>query len=99
MVAKSVDPSNPGVAVLYEVKPEFQDAFFKFTSKNIGMPLAIIIDGEYYSAPVIHEGLRDNIQITSGSHKGEFATTREFAASLATGKLAAPIKLLRTEKQ
>ncbi len=91
--------ASPVPAVLYEVRTESQDAFFKFTSKNIGMPMAILIDGVCISAPVIRQGLRDNVMITMGTELSELDKARELAAALSAGELEAPLKLQAIENQ
>jgi SecD/SecF fusion protein len=69
--------------VLYQVRNEFQNVFGQWTGKNVGLPMAIILNDEYKSAPVINSMLTTNVQITLGSGRPRPELERE-AKSLTT---------------
>ncbi len=85
VAAPSADMSNPGWVVLYNVKNEYQNVFAEWTGRNKKLPMAIILNKEYFSAPTIQETLRDNVQITLGRSTQEEA--EQLATVLQTGSL------------
>ncbi len=52
--------------VIYEVKAAYQHVFAVWTGENIQMPMAIVLNDEYDSAPYIQSELSTNVQITLG---------------------------------
>jgi preprotein translocase subunit SecD len=64
--------------------------FGALTEKNIGNPLAIILDGQVYSAPVIRDRISRQGQIT-GRFSSEEA--RDLAVVLRAGKLPIPVNI------
>jgi preprotein translocase subunit SecD len=64
--------------------------FGELTEKNIGQPLAIILDGHVYSAPVIRDRISRQGQI-SGRFTSEEA--RDLAVVLRAGALPIPVKI------
>jgi preprotein translocase subunit SecD len=64
--------------------------FGELTEKNIGKPLAIILDGQVYSAPVIRDRISRQGQI-SGRFSSEEA--RDLAIVLRAGALPIPVKI------
>ena len=89
------DP-NTGVALVgLEFTSEGADLFAKITRDNIGKPLAVILDGNILSAPVIQDEIRDgNAQIT-GSFTPEEA--KELVRNLNYGALPVPISLATSQ--
>jgi len=76
--------------VVFDIKNEFQNVFGQWTGANIGMPMAIILNDEYFSAPVIQDQLTRNVQITLGRSGGKRALEAEakaLATVLQTGSL------------
>jgi hypothetical protein len=57
----------------FEVKPDYQAAFETWTARNVGMPMAIIVKGEYRTAPRIISALRDRVQVTLGQTEWDAA--------------------------
>ena len=53
--------------VVYRVANDMQNAFGLFTERNIGLPLALVVDGVWLAAPVIRDRLTSNVQITPGA--------------------------------
>ena len=57
-------------AVGYSVSVHRQGEFEDYTSRYVGHPMAIVLNGEIWSAPVIESALSDNIIITGGGGGG-----------------------------
>lgn len=53
--------------VLYDVKTDFQNVFSQWTGENVGLPMAIVLNEKFNTAPVINSALSDSVQITLGS--------------------------------
>ena len=68
----------------FEVKEEFQDIFGNFTRERIGEPMAIVLDAEVLSAPIIQAQLSSGGVIT-GQFTEEEANT--LALQLRSGAL------------
>ena len=76
--------------VVFDIKPEFQNVFGQWTGANVGLPMAIILNDEWFSAPVIQDTLTTNVQITLGRSGGKQAIEKEakaLATVLQTGSL------------
>ncbi|HMO79042.1 MAG TPA: protein translocase subunit SecD [Candidatus Paceibacterota bacterium] len=67
----------------------------KITSENIGRNMAIFLDGEIISNPVIRDKITNGEAIISGSFTPEEA--RELVRNLNFGALPAPIELIETQ--
>ena len=67
---------SPEWMINFEIKEEFQDIFGNFTRDRIGEPMALVLDGEVLSAPIIQAQLS-----TGGVITGQF--TEEEANTLA----------------
>jgi hypothetical protein len=73
---------------VFHVRPERQEAFERWTRAQVGLPVAIVLDGRVLITPTLNGPLRDAVQITLG--QGTYADARREADSLAT-RLAAAI--------
>ena len=75
-------PQNPGEGyiVLFRIKPESTDIFAEHNRKNIGKILAIVLDKEIISTPVISQPIDNGEGAISGS--GENAFTLDDARNL-----------------
>ncbi|MDR2181397.1 MAG: protein translocase subunit SecD [Treponema sp.] len=51
-------------AVTFQLDGEGGDLFWKFTSDNVGKPLAIVLDNRIKSMATIREPIRDSVQLT-----------------------------------
>ncbi len=81
--------------VLLSFNPEGRELFSKITKENVGRILAIFLDGEVISAPVIREEIRDGrAQISGGFTPIE---ARELVRDLNFGALPVPIELVSTQ--
>jgi SecD/SecF fusion protein len=75
----------------FQFDDEGKKAFADLTATNIGRQLAILVDGEVYSAPVIRSEIRNG----SGVIAGNFTDKDAFElAVLLQNPLEVPIKLI-----
>jgi len=81
------------------VSLQFDDAgtklFAQLTKDNIGKVVAIYLDGEVISAPVVREPITDGTAVISGNFTPEAA--RDLVGNLNSGALPVPISLISTE--
>jgi preprotein translocase subunit SecD len=78
--------------VLLEFNEEGAKIFEELTSKNVGKPLAIYIDGILISAPVVQEVISGGKAQISG--KFTLNEAKDLASNLNAGALPVPIKLI-----
>lgn len=81
------DTNTPNVS--FTLKPEGASKFSRATQANVGRQLAIILDGEVRSAPVIQSRIYDQGQIT-GQFTAEEA--QDLALTLRSGALPASLE-------
>lgn len=74
---------------------EGADLFEAVTRANVGESLAIFLDGEVVSAPVINEPIAGGVAVISGNFTAEEA--RELVRNLNFGALPVPIELASTQ--
>ena len=84
-----IDPNNNQPVVLYEVKKEWQNRFGEWTGTNLYLPMAIVLNDEYWSAPRINGKLTDTVQITlgTGSRADLEKEAKQLVTVLQTGSL------------
>ncbi len=86
------DPQTSEPQVSIEFNERGAEIFAELTRKNVGRPLAIFLDGELLSAPIVQQ------EITGGQAQitGRFsvAEARELARNLNAGALPVPIELI-----
>lgn len=85
------DPITNQPRITLRFNNQGAELFGEITKKNIGRQLAIVLDGELYSAPVIEDA------ITGGSAviRGDFTLKEAFElANVLENPLEAPVKLL-----
>lgn len=89
-------PTTGRPVVLYDVKAENQDAFERWTGANVGLPMAIVLDGVCRTAPIVNSALRDSVQITlgTGSASDLEKQAEELTAVLQTGSLPVRLRLV-----
>ena len=95
VLAPSQGSGSPQWMINFEIKSDFQDLFGNFTAERIGEPMAIVLDGEVLSAPVIQASLRDGGVIT-GQFTEEEAST--LALQLRSGALPIPLRIESTQE-
>ena len=86
---------GPEWMINFEIKEEFQSVFGGFTGDRIGEPMAIVLDGEVISSPIIQAQLSTGGVIT-GQFTEEEATT--LALQLRSGALPIPLRIESTQE-
>ncbi len=81
--------------VALTLNSEGTDLFAKITEENVGRVLAIFLDGEMISAPVINEAIRDGHAQISGNFTAKEAQL--LVRDLNYGALPLPIELVGTQ--
>jgi preprotein translocase subunit SecD len=90
-----------GIPIIqFEIKAAWQDAFERWTARNVHLPMAMLFDGEYHSAPYIQQPLRDSVQVTLGTRDHEVAQreAQALATALQGGQLPARVALVSTRR-
>ena len=95
--ADSIIPGEPVVSLQFN--DEGSKLFEKITSENIDRVMAIFLDGEIISAPVIRQAISGGkAQISGGfSGRGGAEEAKNLAGNLRLGALPVPIELIRTQ--
>jgi preprotein translocase subunit SecD len=89
----AADPNAPGNwQVAIEFNPEGARRFGEVTERNVGKQLAIVLDGNVYSAPRINERIPAGRAVITGQFTVEEA--RDLAIVLRAGALPAPVQIL-----
>ena len=87
------DPNSPGNwQVAIEFNPVGTRIFGEVTEQNVGKQLAIILDGNLYSAPNINERIPGGRAVITG--KFSIDEARDLAIVLRAGALPAPVAIL-----
>ncbi|OLC17297.1 MAG: protein-export membrane protein SecD [Candidatus Rokubacteria bacterium 13_1_40CM_69_27] len=87
------DPNSPGNwQVAIEFNATGTKIFGEVTEQNVGKHLAIILDGNVYSAPRINERIPGGRAVITGQFTVDEA--RDLAIVLRAGALPAPVKIL-----
>lgn len=90
VVEFSPNTGEPQVAL--EFNSEGKDLFAEITKKNLQKPVAIFLDGQPISTPVVQQPILDGRAVISGRFTVEDA--KKLAERLNTGALPLPIKLV-----
>ena len=85
------DSLKGGFQIAFRLKSEGGNKFRQLTRKNIGRQLAIVLDDELVSAPVIQSEIGDSGQITGHFDAKE---AKQLANELNAGALPVPMKIL-----
>lgn len=83
---------NNEVVVRMEFNDEGKKLFADITTKNVGNQLAMFLDGQILSEPVINTPITDGVAIVTGSFTVQEA--QALATRLNSGALPVPIKLV-----
>jgi SecD/SecF fusion protein len=67
---------------VFGVKVEYQNPFGQWTGRNVDLPMAILLNDEYDSAPRIKQELTSNVQVTVGG--GSYSEREQAAKQLVT---------------
>jgi protein-export membrane protein SecD len=89
------DPTTGQPAVLVQFNSEGKALFGKITEEHVGRSLAIFLDGQVISAPVIREKILDGQAQISGGFTPDEAKT--LVRNLNYGALPVPIELISTQ--
>jgi preprotein translocase subunit SecD len=90
---KDAQPSygeHASMVVSFELTPEGGRKFYELSSKNIGKRLAIVLDNEIISAPVLQSAIGSRGQISSEGSSPE--QMKELADLLKSGAYTAPVR-------
>ncbi len=68
----------------------------KMTSKNVGKPIAIVLDNIVYSAPNVNDAITTGNSQISGNYS--LKTAQDLAQILESGKLPAPAKIVQEQQ-
>ena len=88
-------PETREPIVLMDIAPARQADFHAFTSRNLHLPLAIVLNGEVHAAPIINTAIRGNLQYTLGpaSRKEGERQAEQVLTALRTGQVRVPLRL------
>jgi protein-export membrane protein SecD len=86
------DPQTGSVQVSIQFNEEGTKLFEKLTEKNLQKPMAIYLDGEPISIPVVQQVIRDGRAVISGSF--DVQTARLLSQRLNAGALPVPVELI-----
>ena len=78
--------------VLLSFNDKGKDLFGQITTENVGKPIAIFLDGELISSPVVNEPIKDGQAQISGSFT--IPEAKELVKNLNLGALPVPIELI-----
>lgn len=94
------DPTNPNAAVVnLNFNDQGAEIFADLTTRNVGAPIAVFLDGALLTAPVVQQPITDGVaQITGGQFGFEFQEAKVLVESLNAGALSAPIELINQRK-
>ena len=87
---RSVDQLGRAVVII-EFNPDGRKKFGNLTEQNIGRRLAVILDGEVYSAPVIRSAIYGSCEISGGNMSSVEA---EELASVLKNPLENPVSII-----
>ena len=87
---RSVDQLGRAVVII-EFNSDGRDKFGRLTEQNIGKRMAIILDGEVYSAPVIRSAIYGSCEISGGNMS---PTEAEELASVLKNPLENPVAIV-----
>ncbi len=86
------DPNSQIPEVLLEFNDEGKKLFADITSRNVGKPVAIFLDGSPISVPTVQSAITDGQAVISG--KFQVTEAKLLAQRLNAGALPVPIKLI-----
>lgn len=89
-VAYGSKDGTPQVQLIFS--PQGSKLFAEITQRNVGKPVAIVLDNVVVSAPVVQQPILNGDAVITGSFKQEEA--KNLAIQLNAGALPAPLKLI-----
>ncbi|MFA6466460.1 MAG: protein translocase subunit SecD [Patescibacteria group bacterium] len=88
----SFEQNTQSPLVLLSFNDNGKEIFSKITSENVGKPIAIFLDNEIISSPVVNEAIKDGQAQISGSFT--ISEAKELVKNLNLGALPVPIELI-----
>lgn len=88
----SFDPQTGRPEVFLQFNDDGKKLFGEITQKNVGLPLAIYLDGQPISTPVVEQAITDGSAQITGSFSVKEA--KELVERLNSGALPVPINLI-----
>ncbi len=86
------DPQNGQPTVLLEFNEDGTKKFAEISTRNVGKPVAIWIDEQILSAPVVQQPILDGNAVINGNFTTESA--KQLSIAINSGALPLPIKLV-----
>lgn len=86
------DPNTQMPMISLEFNGEGKDLFAEITSRNIGKPVAIFLDGQPISTPTVQEAIKDGKAVING--KFTLPEAKLLAQRLNAGALPVPINMI-----
>jgi protein-export membrane protein SecD len=91
--SNQIDQNTPGAwGISLQLNPQAGSRFAQLTAANVGRLLAIVLDGEVFSAPRINERIPRGTASITGSFTPDEA--KDLAVVLEAGSLPAPVKII-----
>jgi protein-export membrane protein SecD len=90
------DSRNGQIQVSLQFNDDGAKLFAEITTRNIGKPVAIFLDSEPISTPVVNEPIPDGNAVISGDFKWDEA--KLLAQRLNSGALPVPVELISQQK-
>lgn len=91
-VVASIDADTGQSVIRLQFDQKGAEAFADFTGANVGLRIAIVLDGEVLTAPTIQEAIRSGVVQISGNFTPDSAN--QLAIALRSGALPSPLVLI-----
>lgn len=89
------DPNTGEVYIAFRLTEAGGQIFSEYTGRHVGDRLAIVLDGEVISAPIIQSQIGRNGSITGGGPRGfDLEEARDIVIKLRYGALPVPLKVV-----
>jgi SecD/SecF fusion protein len=95
--SQDFDPTTSGVIVEMSMDKQGTKAWADMTTKNVGKPIAIVLDDIVYSAPNVTEpitGGQSRITMGEGNNQQTVEEAKDLANILKSGTLVAPARIV-----
>lgn len=89
------DPQSNQPQITLQFNKEGEELFAQITRENIGRPVAIFLDEQIISAPIVQQEIKSGQAVITGNFTIEDA--KELAGRLNAGALPVPIKLIQQQ--
>lgn len=90
----SMRPGTASYQINVKLRSEYGDQMLALTKKNIGKPMAIVVDGEVISAPRINGEFGDSFEVTGNFTEKQ---ARDLASAL-SNPLENPLKIIQSSQ-